>query len=94
MTVNEVIADTAYSTLENLKDAQSNDYKLISKLNPCIIKGTRSEDGFIFNKDADIMQCPAGHLAIKYRIDRFMANPGIWINGLIITINLIIQNFG
>ena len=29
--VNEVIADTAYSTLENLKDAQSNDYKLISK---------------------------------------------------------------
>ena len=69
-TVNEVIADTAYSTLENLKDAQSNDYKLISKLNPCIIKGTRSEDGFIFNKDADIMQCPAGHLAIKYRIDK------------------------
>ena len=70
VTVNEVIADTAYSTLENLKDAQSNDYKLISKLNPCIIKGTRSEDGFIFNKDADIMQCPAGHLAIKYRIDK------------------------
>ena len=68
VTVNEVIADTAYSTLENLKDAQSNDYKLISKLNPSIIKGTRSEDGFIFNKDADTMQCPAGHLAIKYRI--------------------------
>lgn len=61
---------TAYSTLENLKDAQSNDYKLISKLNPSIIKGTRSEDGFIFNKDADTMQCPAGHLAIKYRIDK------------------------
>lgn len=69
-TVNEVIADTAYSTLENLKDAQSNGYKLISKLNPSIIKGTRSEDGFIFNKDADTMQCPAGHLAIKYRIDK------------------------
>lgn len=69
-TVNEVIADTAYSTLENLKDAQSNNYKLISKLNPSIIKGTRSEDGFIFNKDADTMQCPAGHLAIKYRIDK------------------------
>ena len=46
------------------------DYKLISKLNPSIIKGTRSEDGFIFNKDADTMQCPAGHLAIKYRIDK------------------------
>ncbi len=70
VTVDEVIADTAYSTMENLKDAESNEYKLISKLNPCIIKGNRSEDGFTFNKDADTMQCPAGHLATKHRIDK------------------------
>ena len=70
VTVHEVIADTAYSTLENLKDAQSKEYKLISKLNPCIITGSRSEDGFIFNKDADTMQCPSGYLAIKHRIDK------------------------
>ena len=68
VTVDEVIADTAYSTLENLKDAESNEYKLISKLNPCITKGYRSEDGFTFNKDADTIQCPAGHLATKHRI--------------------------
>lgn len=68
VTVDEVIADTAYSTLENLKDAESNEYKLISKLNPCITKGHRSEDGFTFNKDADTIQCPAGHLATKHRI--------------------------
>ena len=69
-TVNNVIADTAYSTLENLQDAENNEYKLISKLNPCLTKGTRSEDGFIFNKDADTMQCPSGHLAIKHQIDK------------------------
>lgn len=30
--VNDVIADTAYSTLENLQEAENNKYKLISKL--------------------------------------------------------------
>ena len=69
-TVNDVIADTAYSTLENLQDAENNEYKLISKLNPCLTKGTRSEDGFIFNKDADTMQCPSGYLAIKHQTDK------------------------
>lgn len=61
MEVSEVIADTAYSTLENLKDASTNQYQLISKLNPNIIKGTRSEDNFYFNKERNTMQCPAGH---------------------------------
>ena len=63
--VDEVIADTAYSTLENLKDAETEKYGLISRLNPRIVKGTRSEDGFVFNKDAGTMQCPAGNLAVK-----------------------------
>lgn len=70
MEVSEVIADTAYSTLENLKDAEEKEYQLISKLNPSIVKGTRSEDDFVFNKDAETMQCPAGHLAIRHRIDK------------------------
>lgn len=61
--VDEVIADTAYSTLDNLKDAKARGYKLISKLNPKVADGMRSDDGFVFNKDADTMQCPAGHLA-------------------------------
>ena len=69
-TQREMLKKASTSLKAALKDSQSNDYKLISKLNPSIIKGTRSEDGFIFNKDADTMQCPAGHLAIKYRIDK------------------------
>lgn len=70
VTIDEVIADTAYSTLDNLKDAKANDYKLISRLNPKVANGMRSEDGFVFNKDADTMQCPAGHLAITKHYEK------------------------
>lgn len=66
MEVEEVIADMAYSTLDNLKETTQEEIKLISKLNPCITKGMRpEEDGFTFNKDADRIQCPAGHLAVR-----------------------------
>ena len=75
VTVDEVLADTAYSTLDNLKDAKANDYKLISKLNPSVANGMRSEDGFIFNKDANTMQCPAGHLAVRRNYEK-RANVG------------------
>lgn len=68
--VEEVLADTAYSTLENLQNAEEHGYKLVSKLNPCITKGKRPEDGFVFNKDADTMQCPAGHLAVSKYVDK------------------------
>ena len=75
VTIDEVIADTAYSTLDNLKDAKANDYKLISRLNPKVANGMRSEDGFVFNKDADTMQCPAGHLAVRRNYEK-RANVG------------------
>ena len=68
MEIETVIADTAYSTLENLKEAKSEKFNLVSKLNPCITKGMRPEDGFYYNKDAETMQCPAGNLATKKRI--------------------------
>ncbi|KIR01146.1 hypothetical protein P261_02900 [Lachnospiraceae bacterium TWA4] len=65
MKVAQVIADTAYSGIENLRDAEKSNYELISKLNPSIVNGTRKDDEFYFNKDAGMMQCPAGHLAIR-----------------------------
>lgn len=68
MEIESVIADTAYSTLENLKQAKTEKFNLISKLNPNITKGMRPEDGFYYNKDAETMQCPAGNLAIKKRL--------------------------
>ena len=68
--VEEVLADTAYSTLDNLIDAKSNGYKLISKLNPSVANGMRSEDEFIFNKDAGTMQCPVGYLAVTQKYEK------------------------
>jgi IS5 family transposase len=62
--VKEVIGDKAYSGKDNLE--YSDNIKIISKLHPVISNGNRkNDDGFYFNKDADMMVCKAGHLAIK-----------------------------
>ena len=70
--VENVVGDAAYSGKANIKLAEKKDengnenFKLIAKLNPVITKGRRGEDsGFIYNKDADMMQCKAGELAIR-----------------------------
>ena len=70
--VQDVIADAAYSGKENIELANQKDengeknFNLVSKLNPVITKGNRKdEDKFIYNKDADMMQCPAGHLSYR-----------------------------
>jgi len=77
VTVENVIADRAYSEKNNIKLANETDengnenFKLISRLNPIITDGTRKEDDkFIYNKDADMMQCKAGELAIKKEIKK------------------------
>jgi transposase len=62
--VKEVIGDKAYSGKDNLE--YSDDIDIISKLHPIISNGNRqNDDGFYFNKDADMMVCKTGHLAIK-----------------------------
>ena len=64
--VNEVIGDAAYSEKRNLKYARDNKIALISRLNPVISQGKRAkEDGFEFNKDADLFVCPAGNIATR-----------------------------
>jgi len=66
ITVEEVIGDTAYSWKDNLEYSKENGIALISKLNPIISNGSgQQKKGFEYNKDADMYQCPAGHLAIK-----------------------------
>lgn len=62
--VETVIGDAAYSGKDNLEFAQTNDIKIVAKLNPSITQGFRKdEDKFDYNKDADMFVCPAGHLA-------------------------------
>lgn len=70
--VKAVIGDTAYSGKKNLELAESkNDkhksFELIAKLNPIISNSTHAEgeNGFIYNKDADMFVCPEGHMAIR-----------------------------
>lgn len=72
MQVDAVIGDKAYSDKKNIETAKENDYELIARLNSIITQGNRTkEDDFVFNKDAGMYQCKAGHLAIhKYHDKR------------------------
>lgn len=64
--VKTVIGDTAYSEKDNLTYAKHNKIELVAKLNPLITQGARKkEDEFLFNKDAGMYVCKAGHMAIR-----------------------------
>jgi len=64
--IDEVAGDAAYSSKDNLDYTKTKKIKLISKLNPTISNGTGvAAKGFVYNKDADMYQCPAGHLAVR-----------------------------
>jgi transposase len=66
MQVETVIGDTAYSEKDNIAYAKTNEIELVAKLNPLITQGGRKqEDEFLFNKDAGMYVCKAGHLAIR-----------------------------
>lgn len=66
MKVETVLGDAAYSGKDNLKYTKEKKITLIAKLNPVVSKGARNgNDGFEFNKDAGMMVCPAGEIAVK-----------------------------
>lgn len=64
--VDTIIGDAAYSGKENLKLANEQGIKVVAKLLPSTTHGTRNkEDEFIYNKDAGMYICPAGHLSVR-----------------------------
>lgn len=63
--VKEVIGDKAYSGKENLDLGEEKHIKIVSRMNPIISGSQKREDGFEYIKDADMMRCPAGEIAIK-----------------------------
>lgn len=63
--IDTILGDAAYSGKDNLNYVKKRNMRLVSRLNPSVSKGYRKEDGFEFNKDADMMVCPAGELAIR-----------------------------
>jgi hypothetical protein len=66
MEVKTIIGDAAYSEKGNIEYSNSNEIKLVAKLNPSVTQGFRTkEDEFEFNKDAGMYVCRAGHMAIR-----------------------------
>lgn len=59
-----VIGDGAYAGNTNLEIANEQGIEIIAKVNTLLIEGTQIErQGFTYNKDAEMMVCPAGHMA-------------------------------
>ena len=49
----------------NLEKAELDKIKIVAKVNPRLLEGTDYEkQGFSYNKDADRLVCPAGHMSI------------------------------
>lgn len=65
--VNEIIGDMAYVSDDNLEICEKNDVTLYAKTNSAVAAAANNEldNGFSYNKDAHMMQCPAGHLAMR-----------------------------
>lgn len=81
--VTEAIADKAYSTAENLdyasgqaegEEDQEGNFTLYSEIKKNVSNVINKTDGFVFNKDADRMECPAGHLAKRKMYHRAKEN--------------------
>jgi transposase len=67
--VKEIVGDMAYVSEGNLDVCEENGVTLIAKTNSAVAAAAAAplDGGFSFNKDAGMLQCPAGELAINKR---------------------------
>jgi hypothetical protein len=65
--VKGIIGDMAYVSKENLEICKENGVTLFARTNSAVAAAaaTPLDEGFILNKDAGLMQCPAGELATR-----------------------------
>lgn len=79
--VKEIVGDMAYVSDDNLVVCENNDVTLYAKTNSAVAAAasTKVEDGFSYNKDAHMLQCPAGHLAMRVE-KRNAANGNAYYN--------------
>lgn len=69
--VKTIIGDKAYASRENLEfvakgETEEEKMHLVSRMTDMVTNGLRKEeDKWIFNKDAGMVVCPAGHLATR-----------------------------
>lgn len=60
-----VVGDGAYAGQNNLANAEQENITIVAKVNPKLLEGTDYEkQGFSYNKDADRVVCPAGHMSV------------------------------
>ncbi|WP_425305705.1 IS1182 family transposase [Domibacillus aminovorans] len=64
MEIEEILADTAYSSKDNLKLIHGQEMKASIPLNP-VVYGLKEEDPFQYDKESDKVMCPAGHWSIR-----------------------------
>lgn len=63
-----VVGDGAYAGQNNLENAEREGITIVAKVNSLLLEGTKEEkNGFSFNKDANMVVCPAGHMSISSR---------------------------
>ena len=74
--VKEMIGDMAYVSEDNLDTCEEKGVTLYAKTNSAVAAAaaTPLDEGFCFNKDAGLLQCPVGELAI--RVDKKAAKNG------------------
>jgi transposase len=66
MDVTEIIGDMAYVSQGNLEYCENLGIDLIAHTNTAVAAAAeKKDDGFVYNKDAGTMQCPAGELAMR-----------------------------
>ncbi|WP_236860051.1 IS1182 family transposase [Candidatus Formimonas warabiya] len=65
--VKEIIGDMAYVSEDNLDTCEEDGVMLFAKTNSAVAAAAASslDEGFSFNKDAGLLQCPAGELAMR-----------------------------
>ena len=74
--VKEVIGDMAYVSESNLKICEEKGATLFAKTNSAVAAAAAAslDEGFCHNKDAGLLQCPAGELAM--RVEKIAAKNG------------------
>jgi hypothetical protein len=74
--VKEVVGDMAYVSEDNLAACEEKEVTLFARTNTAVAAAACAtlDEGFSFNKDAGLMQCPAGELAM--RMDKRLAENG------------------
>lgn len=79
--VEEIVGDMAYVSDDNLEICENNKVTLYAKTNSAVATAANNQldNGFGYNKDAHMLQCPAGHLAMRVE-KRKAANGNTYYN--------------